>query len=106
MNVLFLYYALRMNGINFLRSRYFVEDLEERGHNVRLAYFISEDKDKWEEIQKDVISFDEVSEFRPDVLLFELGSADRFPSRDWLNELKRKGCVVVHCGLDYNDYNQ
>ena len=97
---------LRVGGINFLRSRYFVEDLEKRGHNVRLAYFIVEDKNKWEKLRDDAISFDKVSEFRPDVLIFELGSPDRFPSRDWLNELKRKGCIVVHCGLDYNDYIQ
>jgi hypothetical protein len=97
---------LRANGMGFIRSRYFVEDLERRGHNVRFAYFIAEDKEKWVKLQKDVISFAEVSEFRPDALIFELGSADRFPSRDWLNELKLKGCIVVHCGLDYNDYNQ
>jgi len=106
MNVLFLYHMLRVNGLGFLRSRYFVQDLEKREHNVRLAYFIVEDKNKWEKLRDDTISFDEVSEFRPDVLIFELGGPDRFPSRDWLNELKRKGCIVVHCGLDYNDYIQ
>jgi hypothetical protein len=106
MNVLFLYHALRVNGMGFLRSHYFVEDLERRGHNIRFAYFIVENKEKWKQLQNDVITFDEVVEFSPDVLIFELGSADRFPSRDWLNELKAKGCIVVHCGLDYNDYNQ
>ncbi|MBK8431504.1 MAG: hypothetical protein IPL28_09560 [Chloroflexi bacterium] len=36
-----------------------------------------------------------------------MGSADRlFPSREWLNELKLKGCIILHCGLEYNDYNQ
>lgn len=106
MNVLFLYHMLRANGMDFIRSRYFIDDLERRGHNVRFAYFIAEDKEKWVKLQNDVISFAEVSEFRPDALIFELGSADRFPSRDWLNELKLKGCIVVHCGLGYNDYNQ
>lgn len=95
---------LRVNGINFLRSRYFVEDLERRGHKVRLAYFIVEDKNKWENLRDDIISFDEVSEFSPDVLILELGSSDRLPNRDWLNRLKQVGCIVVHCGLGYNDY--
>lgn len=106
MNILFLYSMLRMNGLDFLRSRYFVEDLEQRGHNVCLAYFITEDKNKWEKLKDDAITFDEVSEFHPDALIFELGSADRFPSRGWLNDLKRKGCIIVHCGLEYNEYNQ
>ncbi|MRS04053.1 hypothetical protein EG832_12660, partial [bacterium] len=73
---------------------------------MRFAYFIADDKEKWKKLQNDLISFAEVSEFRPDVLIFELGSADRFPSREWLNELKLKGCIVLHCGLEYNDYNQ
>lgn len=107
MNVLFLYHMLRVNGVGFLRSRYFIEDLEKRGHNVRLAYFVVDDKSRWKkDLQDDAISFDEVAEFRPDVLAFELGSVDRFPSRDWLNELKRQGCIIVHCGLDYGDYNR
>ena len=107
MNILFLYNMLRVNGIGFIRSRYFVEELEQRGHRLRLAYFITDDKTKWDKTLKDdVISFDEVSEFRPDALVFELGSADRFPSREYLNELKRDGCIILHCGLDYNDYNQ
>jgi hypothetical protein len=96
---------LRINGINFLRSRYFVEDLEKRGHSVRLAYFVVNDKSQWKDLQNEAISFDEVSKFRPDAIIFELGSADRFPSRAWLNELKRQGCIIIHCGLDYNVYN-
>ena len=109
MNVLYLYESLRIGGIGFLRSRYFVEDLEKRGHNVRLANFITEDKTKSEsKLQSDLISFNEVSEFRPDVLLIELGvfsTGNRIPSRQWLNELKLKGCIVVHCGLSYNEYD-
>lgn len=105
MKILYMYHMLRINGIGFLRSRYFVEDLEKRGHSVRLAYFIVDDKSQWKDLEDDAISFDEVSSFRPDALIFELGSADRFPSREWLNELKRQGCIIVHCGLDYNEYN-
>jgi hypothetical protein len=105
MNILYMYHMLRINGIGFLRSRYFAEGLEKRGHSVRLAYFIVDDKNQWKDLQDDAISFDQVSKFRPDALIFELGSADRFPSRAWLNELKRQGCIIVHCGLDYNVYN-
>jgi hypothetical protein len=72
MNVLFLYHMLRMNGIGFLRSRYLVEDLERRGHSVRLAYFIVDDPSKYHDLQDDVIAFDEVAKFHPDALIFEL----------------------------------
>lgn len=96
---------LRMNGIDFLGSRYFVEDLEKRGHIVRLAYFITDDKNLLKNLHDDAISFDEVSKFFPDALIFELGGADRFLSRERLNELKRQGCIIIHCGLDYNEYN-
>jgi len=107
MNVLFLYHMLRMNGIGFLRSRYLVEDLERRGHSVRLAYGIVDDPSKYQGyLQDDMIAFDEVAKFHPDALIFELGGADRFPSRDRLNELKRQGCIIAHCGLGYNDYDR
>ena len=106
MNVLFLYASLRMNGISFLRSRYFVEDLEARGHTVRLAYFIVDNKNEYTTLQDDAITFKEVAKFQPDAIIFELGSADRFPKRAWLDQLKRRGCIVLHCGLDYNVYNQ
>jgi hypothetical protein len=107
MNILFLYKMLRVNGIGFIRSRYFLEELEQRGHRLRLAYFITKDKSKLgRELLDDAITFDEVSEFQPDALIFELGGVDRFPSREYLNELKRNGCIIVHCGLCYNDYNQ
>jgi hypothetical protein len=100
---------LRISGIGFLRSRYFVEDLEKRGHTVKLANFIAEDSTIYEsKLQNDLISFKEVSEFDPDVLLIELGAfstGNRIPGRQWLNELKLKGCIIVHCGLDYNEYN-
>ncbi|MCI0554374.1 MAG: CHAT domain-containing protein [Anaerolineae bacterium] len=111
MNILYLYESLRMGGIDFLRSRYFVEDIEKRGHNVWLANFIVEGevKSKSKELQNDLISLSEVSEFDPDILLIELGAfstGNRLHSRVWLDELKLKGCIIVHCGLDYNEYNQ
>ncbi|MBK8431505.1 MAG: hypothetical protein IPL28_09565 [Chloroflexi bacterium] len=56
MNVLFLYHRLRANGLRYTKSLYFVEDIERRGHNVRFAHFIVEDKEKWVNLQNDVIS--------------------------------------------------
>jgi hypothetical protein len=108
MNVLFLYQSLRISGIGFLRSRYFVEDLERRGHNVRLANYIVEDDTKYTKLKRDLITRGETFDFRPDVLMIALGAfstGDRIVNRAWLNELKGEGCIIVHCGLDYNEYN-
>jgi hypothetical protein len=71
MNILFLHEGLRSGGVDFLRSRYLVEDLEERGHDVKLASFITDqDPEAFEErLKNDVISIDEVMAYRPDVLL-------------------------------------
>ncbi|MCC7362034.1 MAG: CHAT domain-containing protein [Anaerolineales bacterium] len=108
MRVLFLHQYLRKSGVTFLRSRYFVEDLEARGHEVWLANFITDDPTKYDTSRGDIISTADVSRFRPDVVLIELGAfstGPRIPSRQWLDQSKLEGCIVVHCGLDYNEYD-
>lgn len=105
MRIVYLYNMLRMNGTGFLRSRYFVEELQKRGHEVWLGYFLTEDKSAFPKLQKDAITYQEIADFQPHALIFELGSVDRFPSREWLNELRSTGCIILHLGLDLNDYN-
>jgi hypothetical protein len=106
MNILFLYAQLRASGISFLRSHYFLEDIKDRGHKIELAHFIHDINLVPEELRKDAFSYDDVINFQPDVLIFEQSNINRYPSRDWIKEIKKKGCIVVHCGLNVNDYSQ
>ena len=112
LDILYLHESLRKYGGSWLRCRYLVEDLEERGHVVHLASYITDKPaSKWAEqgLEDDLITVEEVEALEPDVLLIELGAlscGDRVCGREFLDEMKRKGCIVFHCGLDYNEYNR
>ena len=111
MNVLLLHQGLRKGGLGFVRCRYLLADLESHGHTVHLASYLCRERPAEIErgLEQDIMSVDELEQFAPDVLLIELGAyscGDRVIGRDFLNELKLKGCIVVHCGLDLNEYSR
>jgi len=107
MNILFLYEEPRQTGINFTRSKNFINDLESRGHTVKLTCFITDkSKESWPaDLKNDIISIDDAFLFKPNALILELPSTGRFHNRNFLNQLKNNGCIIVHCGLELNFYS-